>query len=986
MKIRASICISTFNKPSLLKTTLASIYSQSPGFNFETIVVDDGSADGKVREVCREFPVRYNRIDRPPVFRNPCVARNVAYRLAASDIIIAQSDEVLHVTPNTIQYLVEDLCPGQFLMANVFCLSRDGKIDGYFVGPKRQVPFFFLGSMWREDLYAVGGNDEEFVVAPAWEDQWFGDCLINGRGITPVYSTAVVGHHQWHEYCSRPETETASRDLYEKKFSLATRGELAWQSAAGAWPFVPASDLTNPSDVVGLFTEVYEKNSWGCEESRSGFGSTLDATTVIRREIPVMLRELGIKSLLDAPCGDCNWTQSMDLDGLRYVGADIVGSMIEDVRGRHPDWELAVADVLKDDLPRCDAILCRDCLQHFSPGDALLTVQNFRASGAEYLLATTFTRPDRENRPIQTGSWSPYNLQKPPFNWPPPVACINEGCQEWFPNFNDKSLGVWKLIDLERALFPTRSLVVCVEYDDFLAVTLDHNRRLFTDTLVITSPDDHRTQELAARLSVRCHITDAFYRDGASFNKGAAVEEGFDVLGREGWICVWDADIILPREIYFKRDDRALYSPKRVLLTDLSPESVARRSNDESWDDLPCPTQPHEFDGFTHLFHAAAIPPPWYGTRWRHAGGCDSDFEFRFSEERRMRPPWKVLHLGGEGMPEIKTRVGRNWCGRVTPRIDDGSSPASARTRESVIKRIVRDRSRHGTSGEMVCQSTKPAPAEIPRRASFFWAGRMSWLRYLTLQSFRKFNPAWEMVLYSSIQDCTSKTWETAEDSDNSYAGDDWTDRVSDLGVRQEAWDCPLGSVPPAHASDVLTWHVLAGVGGLYCDMDVLWLRPIEDLHERYRRSSAMFCLESGYLAVGLLASSPGCQVFKDALQMVQNIRTYQGNGTDLLYRLANAPRRDRNDRRADGVRAVESLRNKYPSERITDVVDGTIYPYDWRHLKEIFARTNPVPKSLGVHWFGGDARSQPWINLLTPDTYKYRTNTLTKCIEEVIR
>lgn len=233
--IKTSICISTHNKTVLLENTLDSIYVQKPSFEFETIVVDDGSKDEQVKNICAKFPVRYWRIDRPPIFLNPCIARNVAYRMALGDVIIAQSDEVLHITPDVIERLTLDLSPEHFLLANVLCLDWDGSVCGYFVGPKRQKPYFFLGSLYRKDLYSIGGNDEDFRVAPAYEDDWFGECLINGAKLTPIYSTNIVGHHQRHEYSTKPESEGLSRKLFEQKHHDATAGKIPWCSSEGPW-------------------------------------------------------------------------------------------------------------------------------------------------------------------------------------------------------------------------------------------------------------------------------------------------------------------------------------------------------------------------------------------------------------------------------------------------------------------------------------------------------------------------------------------------------------------------------------------------------------------------------------------------------------------------------------------------------------------------------------------------------------------------------
>ena len=53
-----SIVMATFNKASSLERTLASITSQSVGFPYEIIVVDDGSSDHTFN-VCKKYDVKY---------------------------------------------------------------------------------------------------------------------------------------------------------------------------------------------------------------------------------------------------------------------------------------------------------------------------------------------------------------------------------------------------------------------------------------------------------------------------------------------------------------------------------------------------------------------------------------------------------------------------------------------------------------------------------------------------------------------------------------------------------------------------------------------------------------------------------------------------------------------------------------------------------------------------------------------------------------
>jgi hypothetical protein len=82
------------------------------------------------------------------------------------------------------------------------------------------------------------------------------------------------------------------------------------------------------------------------------------------------------------------------------------------------------ADVVRDALPAADLILCRHLLIHLSFRQGLAALENFRRTGARYLLATT--NPSlRENREIvQTGSFRPVNMERIPFGLPPPLEVL----------------------------------------------------------------------------------------------------------------------------------------------------------------------------------------------------------------------------------------------------------------------------------------------------------------------------------------------------------------------------------------------------------------------------------------------------------------------------------------------------------------------------------------------------------------------------------
>ncbi len=198
------------------------------------------------------------------------------------------------------------------------------------------------------------------------------------------------------------------------------------------------------------FQRIHDTNLWGAG-SRSGLGSEIDTTATLRAELPRLLQRLGATSLLDAPCGDARWISQSGLS-VRVIGVDIVPALIERLQARAAAGEIGgayrLADITRDALPPCDAILCRDCLVHLSFANITRAVDNFRRSGARWLIATTF--PDwQQNLDCEDGDWRALNFERAPFAWGPPVEIVNENCGEAGGGWRDKSLGVWRLADLE---------------------------------------------------------------------------------------------------------------------------------------------------------------------------------------------------------------------------------------------------------------------------------------------------------------------------------------------------------------------------------------------------------------------------------------------------------------------------------------------------------------------------------------------------------
>ena len=227
-------------------------------------------------------------------------------------------------------------------------------------------------------------------------------------------------------------------------------------------------------------------------------------------------------------------------------------------------------------------------------------------------------------------------------------------------------------------------VTVCVNYSDFLCWTLPFNKQHFNKMVVVTTPDDKKTQKLCEYWHVQCVITNACYEGGGSFNKGKMINEGLKHLGQKDWVLHLDADIFLPPQFSnivrnIKLDVESLYHVDRMMCDDFS----------EWMKYFYQPKMQQEADIFVHLrpfrmgvrisknSYGGWLPigyfQMWnqgyhkydYPTQHTSAARGDVQFTLKFPRDKRQMLPEIVgIHLETK-IPGDK--MGSNWSGRRTP-------------------------------------------------------------------------------------------------------------------------------------------------------------------------------------------------------------------------------------------------------------------------------------------------------------------------------
>ncbi len=212
--------------------------------------------------------------------------------------------------------------------------------------------------------------------------------------------------------------------------------------------------LSALGDTEHIFTHYYEVNQWKDPESLSGVGSTLANTRNIRRELPGLLKKLGVRSFLDAPCGDYNWFREIRREiEISYIGGDIVKPLIEknqnDFGGENTRF--IQLDIVSDPLPSADLWMCRDCLIHLSFADIRAVLRQFFESEIEYLLTTVHTECD-VNKDITTGDFRLLNFEREPFLFPEPILFVDDSGE----NLPMRVMGLWRRHELKAAMAGNR--------------------------------------------------------------------------------------------------------------------------------------------------------------------------------------------------------------------------------------------------------------------------------------------------------------------------------------------------------------------------------------------------------------------------------------------------------------------------------------------------------------------------------------------------
>ena len=266
----------------------------------------------------------------------------------------------------------------------------------------------------------------------------------------------------------------------------------------------------------------------------------------------------------------------------------------------------------------------------------------------------------------------------------------------------------------------------------------------------------------------------------------------------------------------------------------------------------------------------------------------------------------------------------------------------------------------------------------IPKILTLYWGGNLSYLRYLTVLSFKKNNPDWHINIFYPSSPTSNITWNTGEQA-GSYSGVNYFSYLKEFADLIPFSMESIGfsdQIPEVHKSGVLRVWALSEYGGVYSDMDILYIKPLRftpgiNLIISYDEVNSSF--SDGFIG----CSIQGKSFFKDFLDSFYNFKLTNIN-KDLGYQ-------------SMGLNLWNNMvqKSNYPAD-VWNIPMSLIYYYNSFHVEELLVENSNAlhelfpEDSIGCHWYGGHPATRYWENIITPENYKFN-NIISKLVQNIL-
>lgn len=248
----------------------------------------------------------------------------------------------------------------------------------------------------------------------------------------------------------------------------------------------------------------------------------------------------------------------------------------------------------------------------------------------------------------------------------------------------------------------------------------------------------------------------------------------------------------------------------------------------------------------------------------------------------------------------------------------------------------------------------------IPKIIFTYWEGdQLSELHYFTIYSLHKHNPELNIIIYTgeNPKNILNK-WDTKEHSINiertipiSKLIKINPEKISLQPINFEKNYNFDNNISIIHKADFIRIAKLYEHGGIWFDMDILFIKPIPNFFFEEKVNVFIF-IYSRIIPTGFLAAVPKSNfleiLYKSSLEIILNKKLYNYQQIGPCLWIEEYNKLDKNEKLN-----IKILDNKY------------IYPFLWNKISILFKNSNVIiPKNtFGIHWYNGAPQSKNFIN-----------------------
>ncbi len=245
--LTASLLVTTYKRPHLLKWGLESLSKQNPDFEWEVLVLNDGLPD-ETEELCQGYaekglPVRYiftgqRHLEGAEKWRVPGFALNIGAKLSQAPVIILSCAEMYHLDSDSIEKLTEPVLENSLRLAipkgkddtetflrDLESAQDNASLEIYDRLPDLNVRLPFVMGVSRKRFVDIGGYDEDFTGIAFDDDDIVGRLCEDGCHYRQVAARVVHLFHPrggkaGHDYTTK---WVQNRDLYHARQGVVYR-------------------------------------------------------------------------------------------------------------------------------------------------------------------------------------------------------------------------------------------------------------------------------------------------------------------------------------------------------------------------------------------------------------------------------------------------------------------------------------------------------------------------------------------------------------------------------------------------------------------------------------------------------------------------------------------------------------------------------------------------------------------------------------------